>query len=64
DERSLRLNDEANLNIYGKDFAQTQIDLFNQDLGRSRQISLEEWQARPWTEKVTDWLSSRLRSQL
>ncbi|TGQ84101.1 cardiolipin synthase B [Mesorhizobium sp. M8A.F.Ca.ET.207.01.1.1] len=64
DERSLRLNDEANLNIYGKDFAQTQIDLFNQDLGRSRQIRLEEWQARPWTEKVTDWLSSRLRSQL
>lgn len=64
DERSLRLNDEANLNIYGKDFAQTQIDLFNQDLGRSRRITLEEWQARPWIEKVTDWLASRLHSQL
>ncbi|WP_245420626.1 MULTISPECIES: phospholipase D-like domain-containing protein [unclassified Mesorhizobium] len=64
DERSLRLNDEVNLNVYGKAFAQTQIDLFNRDLGQSRQISLEEWQARPFTEKVTDWLASRLHTQL
>lgn len=64
DERSLRLNDEANLNIYGKEFAQTQIDLFDQDIARSRQISLEEWQARPLSEKWTDWLASRLHSQL
>ncbi|WP_292574903.1 phospholipase D-like domain-containing protein [Mesorhizobium sp.] len=64
DERSLRLNDEASLNVYGRDFAQTQIDLFNEDLKRSRQISLAEWQARPLTEKVTDWLASKLHTQL
>ncbi|WP_258604268.1 phospholipase D-like domain-containing protein [Mesorhizobium sp. AR10] len=64
DERSLRLNDEATLNVYGKDFAKTQIDLFDQDLQRSRQISLEEWQARPLRERITDWLASWLRSQL
>jgi cardiolipin synthase len=64
DERSLRLNDEASLNVYGRDFAQTQIDLFNEDLRRSRQISLAEWQARPLTEKVTDWLASKLHTQL
>jgi cardiolipin synthase len=64
DERSLRLNDEATLNVYGRDFAQTQIDLFNEDLKRSRQISLAEWQARPMSEKVTDWLASRLHTQL
>ncbi|MBZ9761537.1 phospholipase D-like domain-containing protein [Mesorhizobium sp. CA8] len=64
DERSLRLNDEASLNVYGKDFAQTQIDLFNEDLKRSRQISLAEWQARPMSEKFTDWLASRLHVQL
>ena len=64
DERSLRLNDEATLNVYGKDFAQTQIDLFNEDLRRSRQISLAEWQARPMREKITDWLASRLHTQL
>ncbi|MER9318508.1 phospholipase D-like domain-containing protein [Mesorhizobium sp. M0659] len=64
DERSLRLNDEAMLNVYGKDFADTQIDLFDQDLRRSRQISLDEWQARPLREKIADWLAARLRSQL
>ncbi|TPI57415.1 MULTISPECIES: phospholipase D-like domain-containing protein [unclassified Mesorhizobium] len=64
DERSLRLNDEATLNVYGKDFAQTQIDLFDKDLKRSRQISLAEWQARPMSEKFTDWLASRLHIQL
>lgn len=64
DERSLRLNDEATLNVYGRDFAQTQIDLFNDDLKRSRQISLAEWRARPLGEKVTDWLASVFHTQL
>ncbi|MDX8450871.1 phospholipase D-like domain-containing protein [Mesorhizobium captivum] len=64
DERSLRLNDEAALNIYGKEFAQTQIDLFDEDLKRSRRISLAEWKARSSSEKFTDWLASRLHTQL
>ncbi|RVD19718.1 MAG: cardiolipin synthase B [Mesorhizobium sp.] len=64
DERSLRLNDEASLNVYGMEFARTQIDIFNEDLKRSRQVRLEEWQARPVSEKVTDYFASRLRSQL
>ncbi|MDG4853906.1 MULTISPECIES: phospholipase D-like domain-containing protein [unclassified Mesorhizobium] len=64
DQRSLRLNDEATLNVYGKEFARTQIDLFNEDLKRSRQISLAEWRSRPMREKFTDWLASTLRAQL
>ena len=64
DERSLRLNDEASLNVFGPDFTSTQIDLFEADLERSREISLAEWEARPLSEKVTDWLASTLRSQL
>jgi cardiolipin synthase len=64
DERSLRLNDEASMNVYGASFATTQIEVFEEDLKRSREISLEEWQARPLSEKVIDWLASMLRSQL
>ena len=64
DERSLRLNDEASLNVYGTDFSATQVDIFEADVKRSREISLEEWEARPVSEKVTDWLASTLRSQL
>jgi cardiolipin synthase len=63
DERSLRLNDEASLNVYGAQFAASQIDIFIDDLKNSREISLQEWEARPLSEKVQDWLASFLRSQ-
>jgi cardiolipin synthase A/B len=64
DERSFRLNDEANLNVYGTEFAAEQIALFEEDLANSRQVSLEEWQNRPWTEKAGDFIASLARSQL
>jgi cardiolipin synthase len=64
DERSLRLNDEASLNVYGARFTSTQIDIFEADLERAREISLAEWEARPLSEKVTDWFASTMRSQL
>lgn len=64
DERSFRLNDESNLNVYDEVFAQTQIDIFEADLALSRQITLEEWQNRSVWEKTKDWASSWLRTQL
>ena len=38
DNRSFRLNDEANLNIYDAEFARHQIAIFNADLARSRRV--------------------------
>jgi cardiolipin synthase len=64
DERSLKLNDEANLNVYGKEFAVEQAQIFREDLTRSKQVTLAEWQARPLAQKFTDWVASLLRSQL
>lgn len=64
DERSFRLNDESNLNVYDETFARTQIDLFNADLAESEEVTLAKWQARPWREKLTDWMASLLRTQL
>ncbi|WP_246160100.1 phospholipase D-like domain-containing protein [Aureimonas fodinaquatilis] len=64
DERSFRLNDESNLNVYDGVFAKTQIDLFEADLSLSRQVTLEEWQNRPVWEKTKDWVWSWLRTQL
>ncbi|HWH47074.1 MAG TPA: cardiolipin synthase [Burkholderiales bacterium] len=52
DNRSFRLNDEANLNVYDQEFAQRQIADFKEDLKRSRRVTFEEWKARPWTEKL------------
>ena len=42
DERSIRLNDEANLNVLDRSFAAGQIRLFNQDRAVSRQVSVDE----------------------
>jgi cardiolipin synthase len=54
DSRSFRLNDEANLNIYDRGFAQRQIADFENDLKRSRRITYDEWRNRPWYEKVLE----------
>jgi cardiolipin synthase len=64
DSRSFRLNDEANLNVYHRDFAARQIDIFNDDLRRSRRISYEEWLARPWTQKLWQKALTAFNAQL
>lgn len=64
DNRSFRLNDEANLNIHDEEFAARQTAIFEADLARARRISLEEWRNRPLTEKVMEHAAGLLRSQL
>jgi cardiolipin synthase A/B len=64
DNRSFRLNDEANLNIYDAAFAERVTAVFEQDLGRSRRITLELWQSRPWREKLLEKASALLSAQL
>lgn len=64
DNRSFRLNDEANLNVYDADFARGQAQAFEDDKAQSRRITLEEWEQRPWTEKTKERLAGLLRSQL
>ena len=64
DNRSFRLNDEANLNVLNADFARRQIEIFEQDLQRSKPVTLQAWQARPWREKLIEQMASLLGSQL
>ncbi len=64
DNRSFRLNDEANLNVYDPVFAARQTRVFEQDLSRARRISLQEWQDRPLKEKLKERLALLLDSQL
>ena len=64
DNRSFRLNDEANLNIYDQPFAERQLADFKADLKRARQITLNEWKKRPWTEKVLEYGLKMIRPQL
>lgn len=64
DNRSFQLNDEANLNIYDADFAARQIEIFQDDLARSRRTSLREWQQRPHAEKLWEHAASVFGSQM
>lgn len=64
DERSFRLNDEANLNVYDPDFARQAAALFDADLNDARRVSLGEWQERPLRTRIWDWAWSWFRAQL
>lgn len=64
DNRSFRLNDEANLNIYDAKFAEEMTAEFEQDVARSRRITLEEWKSRPLQEKVFEHAMSLFGKQL
>lgn len=64
DNRSFRLNDEANLNILDKKFAAQQQTIFSEDWANSRVISYQQWKKRPITDKILEKLASLFKSQL
>jgi cardiolipin synthase len=64
DTRSFRLNDEANLNIYDREFAERQAADFEADRKKSRRITYEEWANRPLTEKAWEHFLGLFGAQL
>ncbi|MEX3897900.1 cardiolipin synthase [Paraburkholderia sp. BR10954] len=64
DNRSFKLNDEANLNIYDRAFARQQTAAFNDDIAKSKRITLEAWTRRSFTEKVVEKFVRLLDTQL
>jgi cardiolipin synthase A/B len=64
DHRSMRLNDEANLNVLDRAFALSQIAIFERDKLRSRPVDLAKWKRRPLMEKLTSPLLEAVRPEL
>src|SRR5258706_10110910 len=64
DNRSFRLNDEANLNVLDPAFAARQLADFQADLAKSRRVTYDEWAARPVTEKAWEHMLIVLGPQL
>lgn len=64
DIRSIRLNDEASLNVYSKDFAGRMIQAFEADLAKAEIYTLARWESRPLREKLVEKLLLPIRSQL
>ncbi|MBC8732839.1 cardiolipin synthase [Paraburkholderia sp. UCT2] len=64
DSRSFKLNDEANLNIYDRDFATQQTAAFDDDIAKSKRVTLEAWTRRSFAEKVVEKFVRLLDTQL
>jgi cardiolipin synthase len=64
DNRSFRLNDEANLNVLDKDFAESQLKIFEADKGRAKRITYEQWHERPFWEKFHEQFFSSFGSEM
>ena len=64
DNRSFRLNDEANLNVFDEEFARAQAGVFAEDRSRARKVTLEEWRRRPIGERLEELVGRMMRHQL
>ena len=64
DNRSFSINDEANLNVMDREFAQQQAEIFDADWAKSKPITLQAWENRPWTDKLHGEIASLIGSQL
>jgi cardiolipin synthase len=54
DNRSLELNDEMNVAVSDRVLAQRFLEDFETDVTRAKQLSLEQWQRRPWLERARE----------
>ncbi|QJW83603.1 cardiolipin synthase B [Ramlibacter terrae] len=64
DNRSFRLNDEANLNVLNADFGRVQAQVFERDWAKAGKITLAQWEDRPMVERLWERLARLLHAQL
>jgi cardiolipin synthase len=60
DNRSLVLNDEVTLMVLDPAFGARMDTVFLDDLRHAREITLPEFQRRPWSARVTEWAANLL----
>jgi cardiolipin synthase A/B len=64
DNRSMSLNEEANLNVLDEGFCAMHIGIFEDDKSQSREVTMADWERRPMNERITGRLGMVLRSQM
>ena len=64
DNRSFRLNDEANLNVLDAAFGAEQVAVFERDRARAREVTFVEWRARSSARRFLDDALALGRSQM
>jgi cardiolipin synthase len=56
DNRSFRLNEELNLNVWSPGFAKTQIAQFEADKQRAEEITWQDWKHRGFGHRIVECL--------
>ena len=64
DDRSFRLNDEVNVNVYDEGIAMQMELMFFDDLKQSEEITQRKWFRRSWFDRVKEKVAGRLKPQL
>jgi cardiolipin synthase len=64
DNRSLRLNEETNINVLDKEFAAELEETFEEDKANSCEVTLRDWKRRPISERAQACAVSLFRGQL
>jgi len=64
DDRSFRLNDEVNVNVYDAGIAAQMEQMFLDDLAKSEEIKIRKWLRRSWLDKLKERFAERFKPQL
>jgi cardiolipin synthase len=64
DDRSFRLNDEVNVNIYDESIAAKMETMFFEDLARSEEITRRRWINRPRFDRIKERVAGWFKEQL
>ncbi len=64
DDRSFRLNDEVNVNVYDEGIAGKLEEMFREDLARSEEIKEYKWLRRPRFQKLREKVAGWFKPQL
>jgi cardiolipin synthase len=60
DIRSFLHNNEINVIVLDADFGKSMESAFQEDLGNSREITLDKWEQRSLAERIKEWGARRL----
>jgi len=64
DNRSMAFNDESVFVAYDRDFNERLATIFEEDLRYAREVTLDDWRRRPWTERVASRVAYMFRRVL
>ncbi len=64
DARSSEINEELDVVIYDAKFGQQMEAVFQQDLARAKEYTLQQFKNRPFWDRIVEWLMYPFRSQV